>query len=351
MKKFYLAIILIILLTFNSGCKNEKVAENKDTFPNNPVETPITKESEKKEILISAIGDCTLGTDTNFGYAGSFTNILDNQNRDFSYFFSGVQSYLANDDLTIANLETTFTDATEKKEKKFNFKGDFDYYNILTQGSVEAVNLANNHTFDYNQKGYDDTINTLKKANIPYFGYENYSILDVKGIKIGLSGNTGWNEASAKKNTSKAIKYFKENNVDLIIMTYHWGTEYEYKQNESQERIARHAIDEGADLVLGHHPHILQGIENYKGKYIVYSLGNFVFGGNRNPSDKDTIIFQQTFTYEDDVLKNTKIQIIPCSLSGKKNSNDYRPIILSGTEKDRVLDKVLSNSTNLKYSK
>lgn len=304
---------------------------------------------EEKEITISAVGDCTLGTDTHFGYPNSFTNVLDDHNRDFSYFFNGVYDVVANDDLTIANLETTLTDASEdyRVDKKFNFKGDADYTNILHDGSVEAVNLANNHIYDYGEKGYNDTILNLENAGIPYFGYENYSIVDVEGIEIGLAGIPGWDEATAKENTNKAIQYFHDNNVDLIIISYHWGIEREYKQNATQENIARYAIDNGADLVLGHHPHVLQGIEKYNDKYIVYSLGNFVFGGNKNPSDKDTMIFQETFYYESDKLIDTSIEIIPCSLSSKADLNDYRPTFLEGEEQKRVLKKVLNNSTNI----
>ncbi len=304
---------------------------------------------ETKDIVISAVGDCTLGTDTHFGYDRGFTNVLDDNNRDFSYFFSGVYDILSKDDLSIANLEGPFTLADEgyRVEKKFNFKGDLDYTNILTEGSIEAVNLANNHTYDYGEKGYQDTLDILTNANIPYFGYDNYAILDVKGTKIGLAGITGWDEGTAKNNTKKAIEHFHEENTDLIIISYHWGIEREYLQNAGQENIARYAIDEGADLVLGHHPHVLQGVENYNGKYIVYSLGNFVFGGNRNPSDKDTMIFQITFHYEDGELTDTSIHIIPCSLSSQQDRNDYRPIPLEGEELRRVLEKIKDSSPNL----
>lgn len=320
-----------------------------DKTGNAQVTTISPGDTKVKDIVISAVGDCTLGTDNNFGYPRSFTSVLDKNNRDFSYFFSGVYDVLSKDDLTIANLETTFTDATVKVEKKFNFKGDFDYINILTKGGVDAVNLANNHTYDYGEKGYTDTINTLRDADFPYFGYENYKILEVKGIKIGLAGLTGWNEQTTKSDTKKAIDYFHENNTDLIIMSYHWGIEYDYEKNDRQERMGKYAIDQGADLVIAHHPHILQEIENYKGKYIVYSLGNFVFGGHKNPKDKDTMIFQQTFHYEDGVLSNSSMKIIACSLSGKKNINDYRPVILEGQEKKRVLKKILDMSPTISY--
>lgn len=314
------------------------------------ITTKVLEESkvEKKAITISAIGDCTIGTDTHFGYENSFTDVLDSNNRDFSYFFRGVKDVLDKDDLTIANLETTLTEAGEeyRVSKKFNFKGDNDYVNILKEGSVEVVNLANNHMHDYGERGYIDTKSNLEMAGIPYFGYEDYQIINVEGIKIGLAGFTGFDLESAKVNTKNAIDYLKSENVDLIIMTYHFGIEREYMQNSSQIELAHYAIDEGASLVLGHHPHVLQGIENYNGKYIVYSLGNFVFGGNRNPSDKDTMIFQEIFYYENDILVNTKIDVIPCSLSSRSDKNDYQPTILEGEELRRVRKKIEESSPN-----
>ncbi|MCI8331088.1 MAG: CapA family protein [Bacilli bacterium] len=354
MKKRFLCMALAVITVFN-GCslKNSSFQRSdvelviEENVTDTKVEEPIVVQEVQpvvKEIVISAIGDCTLGTDDNFGYERSFTNVLDDNSRDFSYFFSGVFDILSKDDLTIANLETTFTDATVRKEKQFNFKGDLDYTNILSSGSVEAVNLANNHTYDFLEEGFVDTKNALDNANIPYFGYDDYKILDVDGIKIGLAGLSGWDETSAKDNTLKAIDYFKNENTDLIIMTYHWGIEKEYEQNSTQENIAKFAIDSGADLVIGHHPHVLQGVELYNGKYIVYSLGNFVFGGNKNPKDKDTMIFQEIFHFEDGVLTDSRIEIIPCSLSGEKNSNDYRQVVLDGDDKDAVLKKIMTYS-------
>lgn len=168
--------------------------------------------------------------------------------------------------------------------------------------------------------------------------------MEVEGVQIGLAGLEGWNEDVAKENTQKAIDYFHEKGTDLIILSYHWGIERECEQNVTQENIARYAIDNGADLILGHHPHVPQGIENYKGKYIAYSLGNFVFGGNRNPDDKDTLIFQVTFQLINKKITNTKINIIPCSLSRKNDKNDYQPRELVGEEREQVLQKILKFS-------
>lgn len=360
MKKKYISFVMSMIMLLCAGCNHgeekkeyENVKTQLEDFieseEEEKIQTPKKEEIVKKDIIISAVGDCTLGTDTNFGYDNSFTDVLDKNNRDFSYFFGGVADILSNDDLTIANLETTFTTSGNKVEKTFNFSGDPDYTNILKEGSVEAVNIANNHTFDYGQTGLDDTRNALDEAEIPYFGYDNYTVFDFDGIEVGLAGITGWSEETAIANTDKAIEYFHQQNIDLIIINYHWGIEREYVQNTGQEKIARHAIDAGAHLVLGHHPHVLQGIECYKGKYIVYSLGNFVFGGNKNPKDKDTMIFQQTFHYENGILKDNSIELIPCSLSSVTDRNDYRPVPLEGEEKERVLKKVLDNSRNVDY--
>ena len=144
--------------------------------------------------------------------------------------------------------------------------------------------------------------------NIKYFGDSKYYIYEVKGIKIGLAGFTYIEtdtESNTKAKTDKAIKYFKDNNTDLIFITYHWGIEKELEQNSVQENMGRYAIDQGADLIIGHGPHRLQGIEEYNGKYIVYSLSNFVFGGHKNPSAKDTIIYQENFHYENNKLVKT----------------------------------------------
>lgn len=230
---------------------------------------------EKKEITLSFIGDCTIGGETST--VNSFNDVFKKNNNDFDYFFKGVKSVLENDDLTIANLETTFTKETKKEPKQFNFKGDPSYVNILLRGSVEAVNLANNHTMDYCEKGYEDTIRTLLNANIGYFGKNAFLIKEIKGIKFGFAGFLGWsNDKKTRLQIEEAMKYFDNKKVDIKIVTFHWGEEYHYTFNPVQEALGKYAIDRGANLVIGHHPHILQGIQEYNNSYIVYSLGNFI---------------------------------------------------------------------------
>jgi poly-gamma-glutamate synthesis protein (capsule biosynthesis protein) len=296
-------------------------------------------------ITISAVGDCTIGYDETFGYQGRFDQVYAANGGDPAYFFQNVYDILSGDDLTVANLETVFTESGKKADKAYRFKGPPGYVEILEAGGVEAVNVANNHMFDYFQKGYEDTLAALANSSVQYFGYEKNCIIEVKGIKIGLAGfhigAGGWSHK--KKDVTAALNSLRPA-VDILIMSYHWGVEGKYTPTADQKSLARFSIDNGADLVLGHHPHTLQNIEIYNGKTIAYSLGNFCFGGNRNPTDKDSIILQQSFEFDGvsfDILEIKEPVIIPVRVSSVKDRNDYRPTPVDGDDAARVMKKVL----------
>lgn len=302
------------------------------------------------DLLLSFVGDCTLGSDENFGYVNGFNDVFHKNNGDAGYFFKGVYDILNNDDLTIANLETTFTQADKKAVKQFCFKGNQEYVDILEAGSVEVVNLANNHTYDYLEQGFQDTIATLNQSNVNYYGRDVVLIKEIKGIKIGFGGLTYSDNKNQYQCVDEIVQYFNENEVDLKILTCHWGIERALQFNEEQENLGKYAIDQGVNLVVGHHPHVLQGIQKYQDSYIVYSLANFVFGGNNNPYDKDSMIYQQRFIFENGKLVQTEPVIHPVSVSSKANINDYQPTVLNGEPKQRVLTKILKYSKNFNYS-
>lgn len=309
--------------------------------PNSVAETDNISTDVYDTITISAAGDVTLGRDENYGWERSFDHELKLQNGDFGYFFRNVKDIFEADDLTIVNLETTLTNATKKADKKFRFKADPSYVEILKQGNIEAVSIANNHTLDFLEKGYNDTLKTLEDASVGYFGYEHKYITQIRDIKIGVLGYYCMEITDKQLNQIKqAIEELRNEGTDLVIIMFHWGIERDYWPNSVQKELAYFSIDNGADLVLGSHPHVLQGIEEYKGKQIVYSLGNFCFGGNKNPKDKDTMIYVHKFNFKNNELISEEYQVIPCSISSVQNRNNYQPTPLEGKEAERVINKI-----------
>lgn len=355
-------MVMVVLIAGFSGCFGDKTPApqvSAGALSNNEI------------IILSFIGDNILGD--YFGSSGETFNWKFTQIQgDYRYFFAKVQDVLANDDMTLANLEGPLTTHNgDRMIKPFAFKGDPKYINILKEGSIEAVNVANNHTRDYGMKGFQDTISTLKQSPIHFSGEGYLSIYKVKGKNIGMAGHRGWNPA-IKSQVKNEIKKLREMGADMVIFTFHWGEEREHYPNKIQKEIGRFAIDNGADLVIGHHPHVLQGIEEYKGKKIVYSLANFVYGGAKNPKDKDTIIYQVRLAFgkhqsdleslikSTDFISNKKVKpfvkmeewselhsFVPVSISGEKTFNNYQPVILQGEDKQRVIKRMNTYSQNL----
>ncbi len=302
-------------------------------------------------ITISAAGDCALGNYVEQDYTNSFNQMYESVTP--SYFFENVYEIFSQDDLTLVNLECVLTDSDAANPgRTYNIKGAPEYVEILTAGSVEAVSMGNNHRLDFYESGTADTVAVLQEADIVYAYDAIVGIYETKGIKIGiLSVNEASQGAAVETYIKQDIAALQEADCDLIIACCHWGTEGTGEIEAYQQELGRKCIDWGVDLVLGCHPHVLQGIEEYQGKYIVYSMGNFCFGANRNPSDKDTMIVQQTFTFIDGVKQEeTTFQIIPASLSSVSSRNDYCPTPAIGEAAARILEKINSLSVNFGFS-
>lgn len=307
-----------------------------------PAPTPVS-------VTISAAGDCTLGYDPRLGYSNSLPEELERQDGDYGYFFRGVLPVFASDDLTVVNLECALTKSDDKVEgKTFCFKGDPLYRNMLLEGSIEVVSLGNNHSRDYKSQGFNDTVDALRLAGIGFAVNGVSCIEEVDGVRVGfLSYRNNTPELSTLKSD---ISSLRDQNCAIVICSFHWGEEYRNVANSSQTALGRAAVDYGADLVLGHHPHVIGSIEKYNGKYICYSLGNFCFGGNRNPEDKDTFIFRQTFSVGDDgIARDAGIEIVPCRISSTTKRNDYQPTIYGEEDAKRVLKRLNEYSAPLKY--
>lgn len=202
--------------------------------------------------------------------------------------------------------------------------------------------MANNHSRDYGAKSYTDTIDALEAAGVPTFGYDRTGKLTVNGAKVALVGySTVYDGMAVEDDLVASVKEAREDGADLVLVYMHWGIEKDTVPNTGQMKLARSAIDAGADLVVGSHPHVIQGWETYKGRYIVYSLGNFCFGGNHNPPDYDCMIFQQTFTVAaDGVAERGEARFIPCQVSSVTSRNNYQPTPAEGDEAQRISQKI-----------
>lgn len=357
-------LVFILILAGIRGCSNymsSRQAAAKKTVSMNASKDNSQKASSDSQntdssnatvsspvsLTLSVVGDCTLGTDETFDYDTSLNAYYENYGAD--YFLQNVKDIFSTDDLTIANFEGTLTDSDERQDKTFAFKAPASYASILTSGSVEAVNTANNHSHDYGEQSFNDTLAALDDAGIVHFGYDETAVMDVKGIKVGLVGIYElYDHLEREQQLKDNIAKVKADGAQLIVVIFHWGNETETVPDSNQTTLGRIAIDEGADLVCGHHPHVLQGIETYKGRNIVYSLGNFCFGGNSSPSDMDTMIYQQTFTIDaDGVKKDNVTNIIPCSISSAAYDgyNNYQPTPAEGDEATRILGKINERSS------
>ncbi|MDR1481944.1 MAG: CapA family protein [Synergistaceae bacterium] len=301
------------------------------------------------QVTLSFVGDCTLGQSYNSASSRHFSAFYENEPKE--YFFGGVRGVFASDDLTIVNLEGPLTESAAMRSKpeegpKYWFRGAPEYAEILSAGSVEIANLANNHTRDFGDEGFRDTKAALKRAGVEYFGYDDILTRQIRGIKIGFFGLS----ASAGAGVIKArVNALKREGAHVIIASFHGGLPIaSYAPTPTQRSAAHTAIDNGAAFVVEHHPHVLQGIELYNGGVIAYSLGNFCFGGNINPTDKDTMIFQVVITQTAGKLHGT-YRVIPASISSSDDRNDYRPRLLAGDDARSVLDKIarLSGETDV----
>lgn len=312
-----------------------------------PVTTPAPEnEGWPRKIVVTVGGDCTLGTtDAQRVRDDGFDAVVKEKGLDWP--FSELAQVFSQDDLTLVNFEGTLTESTDKTEGKlFNFKGPAEYAQMLVLGSVEAVNLANNHYIDYGEEGKEDTKAALDSYGITYCAAGLTAVYEVRGVKIGLIGNT-FPYTDGKRDISKAVKELREAGCQIVIASFHWGTEYK-PYTRDQRNIGRAAIKAGADVIVGHHPHIVQPIELYEDTYILYSLGNLVFGGNTDPDERDTYIAQLTFTvYEDGQVDGLELKIIPMRTTEMNKGTDYRPVFAEGDTYDRILKRILNSSINM----
>lgn len=306
-------------------------------------------------LVISLAGDCMIGSEGRFAnLENSFVQVV--AEKGFNWPFSDAVDLFANDDLTLVNLEGTFTNARSEAKKRFNFRAPPEYADVLTLGSVEAVNLANNHTLDYLERGLNDTKQALDERGIAYCAQFESTVVEIKGVRIALVGLCyPMLRSSVSWMREQVAAYRDQPDVDLIIASFHWGLEYRYKPVQDQWNTARLAIDSGADLVVGTHPHVLQGIEMYEGKPILYSLGNFSFGGSNMPrKDRDTAVIQVEYDIGGEGKPSlVRLEAFPYLVTEVPlgRVQDYRPVKVTDPEDARrILEKLSLDANGLPES-
>lgn len=293
-----------------------------------------------QKITMTFVGDCTLGRNQESQYWNSFDEYYDNYGPD--YFLQDVRHIFEADDLTVINLEGPLTTSEDIQERTWHHKGDPKYVQIIADASVEVATMGNNHRLDYGEAGSDETVQVLQQAGIAHCFDGNYAMCTVDGVKIGIvsvNALKGW--GAVKPWLEDGLRYLRDQGCAIVVACAHWGGDKVTELEEWQFLMGEWIIDMGYDLVIGHHPHVLQAVRVYKGKFICYSLGNFCYGGSKRPADTDSGIFQKTFTLVDGVLvPDLEARFLPCLFAGQVGKNDFRPRVASGEDYGRILDKI-----------
>lgn len=306
-------------------------------------------EKSSSDITISFTGDCTFGYFNETDKSNMFPAVYRNSGS-VTYPFDLTKNVFGADDITMINFESTLTESTEHKDKQFYFRGEPSYVNILTNSSVEAVTVENNHSYDYLTQGFNDTIKTLGKSGIRYTSLTSPAAIkkgDYRVVMLSLSLVSTTYKQDFKNRIEKYIAQYSRDDT-IIVVNVHWGTEGADTPDDWQIEAAHSMIDAGADLIIGHHPHRLQGIEQYKGKYIAYSLGNFSFGGNNSVSYPNTIILRTSFSHTDDGMTLDRISAVPCHITSTgTKANNFQPTVRYGDNGSSTISDLLALSAKL----
>ncbi len=336
-------IIISLFLFYGTSATSTK-----SLFLNNQIpikessKIEIQKQLETKPVSIIFVGDIMLSRNVDAKIK---------KYKDYNYPYKNVKDYLKTGDLVFGNLETALTPGKAIQTNQMTFRADPENAKVLKENGFDILSLANNHTPNFGEKGLKDTIGYLEKAEIKYVGAGNDSLAKapatstLNGLKFAFlaynspdvvpstyqAGATryGTNFIDIAK-MQEAVKKAKINN-DFVIVSMHAGVEYKNTPNQYQTTFAHSAIDAGADLVVGHHPHVIQTVEKYKGKYIIYSLGNFIFDQMWSQNTREGIIAKITFDKTDVINTEFKPVII----------YDYsQPKIVDGKDAERIMKKL-----------
>lgn len=274
--------------------------------------------------------------------------------------FDSTRTWIESADVAIANLEAPFTTSTNKfPDKRFTFKVPPEFVDGVVNAGFDVVTLANNHIADYGCEGIQESIATLQAAGIqfcgagatvheacaPTFLYRNGLRIAFVGFSMTYPDEFWATQSRCGTCYPTPERLFEvinecERLADVTVASFHWGAEKHTKPREYQIKYARMAIDYGADLVLGHHPHVLQGMELYKDKLIAYSLGNYVFASFSN-SARTSVVLRTMLTPEGLIMA----RVIPINVHNA--TVNFQPVEFRGGFKTKVIQELNAISKSL----
>ncbi len=251
-----------------------------------PVASPPSTEQPKISLSLLFVGDIMLDRDVK-------ASVIKNADNDFSFLFEKAD-FLKDANITFGNLEGPVSDIGQDMGNIYSFRMDPKVVVSLEEAGFDALSIANNHTGDWGIDAFEDTKRRLKNEDIISIDTE-LKIIEKNGVKIGFLGfndvGSTWSNFSVNEAFGRSIRKGSEN-ADILIISFHFGDEYQEKHNQRQEELAHLAIDNGAKIVIGHHPHVIQDTEFYKDGVIAYSLGNFIFDQIFSPETMEGMVLK-----------------------------------------------------------
>lgn len=299
------------------------------------------------ELVITLGGDAVLGTRESWqDKTEAFPAYI--QRSGVDYPFGGIKRIFEADDMTFVNLECVLKENKrgEDKDKLYRFRGLPAYTDILKAASIEQVNIANNHHIDYGTAGKESTRAALENAGIPYSGYGSYHVWEKGGWRIGFAGCRETTYKQNRQIIAQDAERLRAQGCDVIIYSCHWGTEYSAGHNALQEEMAQAAAAAGVDIIVGTHPHVVQGVSTVEDTLVLWSLGNLMFGGTHDMTTFDGTLAQLRLRFDDAGYKGCTLKLIPIltSTSADIGLNDFRPVVAQGEDRERILGKIQADS-------
>ncbi|MDD3336937.1 MAG: CapA family protein [Eubacteriales bacterium] len=304
------------------------------------------------EITLTLGGDCVLGTREEWKQDTDTFDTCIAQNGP-NYPFAHLLPIFEADDMTLLNLECVLQDTNtgHDNRKQHTFRGDPSYAQMLPLASIEQVNLANNHTVDYRTAGMESTKAALEAAGVCYSGNKTLYVWELNGHKIGFGGCRETTFLGSKPTVYRDIQKLKKQGCDVIIYSCHWGKEYSPTHNKTQARMAQYAVNSGADVVVGTHPHVVQGVTTLQSSdkthtaLVLYSLGNLVFGGTHELQTFDAMLAQVMLHFDEEgTYLGAGLTLLPVLTSGDAPHNNFQPILATGEDERRIRTLVQEDS-------